>query len=276
MEAQIHPNIFEYNDFRKFLADFQKSKQLEDKRFNKSNLSKLLGLPNTRSYFTDVLAGRNVTSAFVERFISVFSLEKDEERYFRTLVKFNQAETSEESELYFDQLISLNRTPKKIMEKRTFQYYENWYNGTIRALLSVIDIKDDFALLAKKVFPPITPKQAKESISLLKHLQLVSNDPEGYLRPTEKSIAAPDYIKDEIIKQYQLRSIELAKWCVLKNTDIPQVIATNVISISDKGYARLEKKIQKFRSEVRSLVHKDEDKAQKIYHLDILFFPNSK
>ncbi|MBK9577948.1 MAG: TIGR02147 family protein [Fibrobacteres bacterium] len=276
METQKLPNIFEYNDFRKFLADLQKAKQSEDPRFNKSNLSKLLGLPNTRSYFTDVLAGRNVTPSFVERFVSVFALEKEEERYFRALVKFNQAETSEEKELCLDQLISLNRTPKKLMEKRAFQYYQNWYNGTIRALLSITEIKDDFALLAKKVFPPITPKQARESITLLKQLELISVDSEGNWRPTEKSITTPDYIKDELIKQYQAHSIELAKWCVLKNTNIPQVIATNVISISDKGYARLEKKIQRFRSEVRSLVHKDEEKAQKVYHLDILFFPNSK
>jgi hypothetical protein len=55
-------------------------------------------------------------------------------------------------------------------------------------------------------------------------------------------------VKDEIIKQYQIHSLELAKWCVLKNKDIPQVIATNVIRISDKGYSRLEKKIQKIRS----------------------------
>jgi len=270
------PSIFNYNDFRRYLSDYQDVRQRFDKTFNKSSLSKLLGLPNTRSYFTDVLRGRYVSSSFSERFISVFNLNKDESRYFRALVKFNQAETPDERELYFDQLISLNKTPKKVLGKRIFEYYKNWYNGTIRALLHVMDFKGDYTSLAKSVFPPITAKQATEAIKLLKSLGLVSLDEKGCLRPTDKSITTPDYIKDEIIKQYQVHSLELAKWCIMKNAAIPQVIATNVISISDKGYRRLEKKIQQFRSEVRALVHKDEEPAQKVYHFDILMFPNSK
>ena len=249
------PSIFDYNDFRKYLSDYQESNQHFDKTFNKSNISKLLGLPNTRSYFTDVLRGRRVSPSFIERFISVFGLNKDESRFFRALVKFNQAETPDERELYFDQLISLNKTPKRILDKRIFEYYKNWYNGTIRALLHILDFKGDFASLAKSVFPPITPKQAIESIRLLRSLGLIAADAGGCLRPTDKSIATPDYIKDEIIKQYQVHSLELAKWCIWKNASLPQVIATNVISISDKGYKRLEKRIQRFRSEIRALVH---------------------
>jgi uncharacterized protein (TIGR02147 family) len=270
------PCIFNYHDFRKFLSDYQEARHHFDKTFNKSNVSKLLGLPNTRSYFTDVLRGRHVSSSFSERFISVFGLNKDESRYFRALVKFNQAETPDERELYFDQLISLNRTPKKVLDKRIFEYYKNWYNGTIRALLHIVDFKGNYASLAKLTLPPITAKQAMESIKLLKSLDLVTSDSKGCLRPTDKSITTPDYIKDEIIKQYQVHSLGLAKWCILKNAAIPQVFATNVISISDKGYRRLEKKIQQFRSEVRALVHKDEEPAQKVYHFDILMFPNSK
>ncbi|MBF0433066.1 MAG: TIGR02147 family protein [Fibrobacteria bacterium] len=273
---QTHPSVFEYNDFRKFLRDSQISRQKVDKKFNKSNLSRMLGLPNTRSYFTDVLRGRKVSASFTERFIDIFSLDKEEAKFFRTLVKFNQADTAEEREMYFNQLISLNRTPKKVLDKRVFQYYQNWYNGTIRALLHFIDIKDNYTDLCKKVFPPITPKQAKESVALLKSLNLIKVETDGFLRPTEKSVTTPDYIQDDIIKQYQINSLELAKRCIIKNTETPQIIATNVISISQKGYQRLEKKIQQFRSEVRSLVHKDEDKAEKVYHFDLLLFPNSK
>jgi uncharacterized protein (TIGR02147 family) len=270
------PNICEYNDFRKYLADYQKARHKTDKTFHKSNVSKLLGLPKTRSYFTDVLRGRQVSTIFIERFIGVLGLNKDESRYFRALVKFNQAESADERELYFDQLISLNRTPHAVIEKKKFEYYKNWYNGTIRALLNIIDFKNDYTALAKSVLPPITTKQAKESVKLLKSLNLVSTDEKGFMRPTDRSIKTPDYLKEEIIKQYQVHSLELAKWCLLKNNQVPQSITTNVISISDEGYSRLDKKIQKFRSEARALVHKDEGRISKVYHFDILLFPNSR
>lgn len=270
------PNIYEYNDFRKYLADYQKARQAQDKSFTKSLFSQLMQLPNTRSYFIDVLKGKKVTPTFTERFINVLQLNNDEAQFFRVLVKFNQAENLSEREIYFEQLISLNKTPKKIIDKNTYAYYKNWYNSAIRALLYIYDFDNNYIQLAKRVFPPITTKQAKESITLLKKLQLIAKDGNGYYKPTDKSITTSDYIRNEIILQYQLKCLELAKSAIVKNKKQKQLITTNTISISEKGLNLIEKKIQKFRSEIRSLVHKDENRADKVYQLDILMFPNSK
>lgn len=270
------PNIYEYNDFRKYLADYQKARQSFDKSFTKSLFSQLMMLPNTRSYFNDVLKGKKVTPTFSERFINVMELDKDEAQFFRVLIKFNQAENLSEREIYFEQLISLNRTPKKVIDKNTYAYYKNWYNSAIRALLYIHDFDTDYVRLAEKVFPPISTKQAKESITLLKKLNLIIKDKNGYYKPTEKSITTSDYVRNEIILQYQLKCLELAKSAILKNKKQKQLITTNTISISENGLQLIEKKIQKFRSEIRSLVHKDKNKADKVYQLDILMFPNSK
>ena len=270
------PTIYDYNNFRKYLADYQEMRQVAEIHFSKSAFSKRLGLPNTRSYFTDVLKGKKVTPAFVERFVRVMGLTKEEAQFFRVLVMFNQAESSEERELYFDQLISLNRTPKRIIERRLYSYYKNWYNGVIRALLHIHDFKDDYARLARAVFPPITVKQAKESVAILQKLNLIAKNAHGFYKPTEQSIATPDGVRDELIKHYQLSCLEMAKQSLLKNSSLPQTISTNVISISHEGYKRVEKKIKKFRSEIRALVHKDEHPAERVYQMDFLLFPNSR
>jgi uncharacterized protein (TIGR02147 family) len=269
-------NIYDYNNFRNFLADFQKARNALDKKYSKSSLSKMLGLPNTRGYFNDVLHGKKVTSIFVERFIQVLGLKQEEAQFFRALVMFNQAESADERELHFNQLISLNRTPKRVLEKNTFIYYKNWYNGVIRALLHIHDFKGNCAELAGKVFPPITAKQAKESITLLCKLELIAKDRNGIYKPTEKSITTPDSVRDELIKHYQLSSLEMAKNALLKNSSMQQSISTNVISISPEGRQRLEKKIKQFRAEVRSLVHKDEKPAEQVFLLAVMLFPNSK
>jgi uncharacterized protein (TIGR02147 family) len=270
------PNIYNYNDFRKFLADFQAFHYTSDKTYSKSSLSKLLGLPNTRSYFNDVLKKKKVSSVFIDRFIKVLKLKKDEAQFFRILVMFNQAETVDEREIYFNQLIALNRTPKRVMEKSLYGYYQNWYNGVIRALLHIYDFKNDYTGLAKKVFPPISAKQARESIALLAKLNLIAEHKNGCYKPTEKSITTADGVKDELIKHYQLSSLEMGKTALLKNTSLPQSISTNVISISPEGLKRLEKKIRQFRAEVRSLVHKDESSADRVFQLAIMLFPNSR
>ncbi len=269
------PNIYEYNNFRKYLADFQNAKKVTDKRFNKSNVCKLLGLPNTRSYFNDILRGKKITSVFVDRFVNLLELTSDEEQFFRVLVKFNQAESPNERELYFEQLISLNKTPNKVLSKELFKYYSNWYNSAIRAILNYYTFSGDYKELAKKVFPSISVAQAKESVHLLEKLHLIEKDDEGNYQLTDNSISAPEYIRNDLIKQYQMKCLDLAKNSIIKNGSHPQTIATNTISISNEGYKRLEKKINKFRSEVRSLVHKDEHTAEKVYQLNIQLFPNS-
>ncbi len=53
------PNIFNYNNFCTYLADYQTVRQKYEKKFNTSNISKLIELPNTRSYFSDVLIRRD-------------------------------------------------------------------------------------------------------------------------------------------------------------------------------------------------------------------------
>jgi uncharacterized protein (TIGR02147 family) len=68
----------------------------------------------------------------------------------------------------------------------------------------------------------------------------------------------------------------MVKQSLVKTASGPQTISTNVISISNTAYKRIEKKIEKFRSEIRSLVHKDEKPAESVYQLDIALFPNSK
>ncbi len=113
------PSIYEYNDFRKFIADFQKAKYEQDHSYTKSYMTQLIGLPNSRSYMSDILNGKHVTNTFIDRFVNIFAFNHDEANFFRVLVKFNQAENPSERELCFEQLIALNQTPKKYLYEQS-------------------------------------------------------------------------------------------------------------------------------------------------------------
>jgi uncharacterized protein (TIGR02147 family) len=276
MTKPVLPNIYAYNNFRTYLADYQVARQRMEPAFSKSEFSRRLNLPNTRSYFMDIIKGKKVTQTFVDRFISVMELDKSEAQYFRVLVMFNQAEKAEEIELYFGQLISLNRTPKTILDKDLLVYYKNWYNSVIRAILNIYDFSDDYPALGRKVIPAISAKEAKESVLLLARLRLISKDEKGFWRPTDKSISTPDFVKDEMVKQFQIQCLELARVGLIRRSDVRQVVATNIISISGTGYERLAKLIHDFRSQVRSLVHKDDSPADRVYQLSVVLMPFSR
>jgi uncharacterized protein (TIGR02147 family) len=122
----------------------------------------------------------------------------------------------------------------------------------------------------------ITAKQATESIALLLDLGLIAKNEQGFYKPTDASIAAPDFVHDELILNHQLTTLENAKSTILNRNVKSSIIATNTLSISDTGYKRLVKKIERFRSEIRSLVHKDESPAEHVYQFNLLLYPSSK
>ena len=209
------PNIFNFNNFRLFLSSYYEYRHKVDKSFTKSYICKELGLPNTRSYFGDIIGGKHLSSLKVPLFIQLLGLDKDEAHFFRTLVNFNQACDPEERELFFDQLISLNRTPKSIIPSSVYKYYKEWYNPVIRALLHIIDFNNDFVHLAKTIYPPISAKQAKDSIKLLQSLELIGRDSNGYLKPTSNVLSTGQFVKDELVTQYQLECLNQTKKVIL-------------------------------------------------------------
>ena len=264
------PSIYAYNDFRKYLAVYQAARMATEKNFTKSEFSRQLDLPNTRSYFNDVLKGKTVTGTFIERFIRVIGFSREEAQFFRTLVRFNQADSVEERELSFTQLIDLNRTPGRILTKKMLEYYGNWYNSVLRALLEIEDFRDDFPALVRKIRPTISVPQAKKAVALLLELGLVEKKPDGTLKPSDKAIRAPELFRNELIRHYQLEVLSLTREKMAGTPEDITFSFTNTISLSERGWRRLQTLADKFRSQVRSLVHKDEERADRVVQLALV------
>lgn len=269
-------NVFEYVDFRKFLEDYHARRQAQDRTYTRSRLCNELGLPNTRSFFNDVVKGSRVLSkTYVERFVRAFGMDADEARYFRVMVDFNQSSNPHERELYFDQLVSLNRTPSRAVNPDEYEFYRHWHHTTIFSLLDVIEFRDDYAALAKRVLPSIPVTKARESIKLLQKLNLIAPREDGVWKPVAKTLDAGRYVRNELVKQYQLQCLELSKEAMLIDHRAPRNFSTVTLSVSRKGLERIERKLQQFKSEARAIAHREEDPADRVYQLNIQLFPQA-
>ena len=267
------PVIYGYTNYRLFLVDWLEMRQKLDRKFNRSELHRRLGLPNTRSYLSDVLAGKDVTPTFLDRFAAALELGPDETRFFRVLVRFNQATAPEERELAFDQLVSLNRTPRVVLDPRHYRYYRNWWNGAVRALLAIHDVGDEPRKLANLVSPAITEAQAKESLALLRDLELVAKNEWGYWKPTQHTLTTGEGARGELVRQLQVQQLGLVQSAVIKPGAAGQVVATNTISVSESGLEMIRKRLERFRSEIRSIVHKDDRPATRVHLVSLAIVP---
>ena len=48
-----------------------------------------------------------------------------------------------------------------------------------------------------------------------------------------------------------------------------------MVSVSEQGYKKIEKKVEQFNSAITSLVHKEDAAADRVYQLSLVLFPQS-
>lgn len=269
-------SIYEYIDFREYLREYQQRRQASERKFTKAYLCRLLGLPNTRSYFVNVLKDKEVSPEFAERFVRALSLDEDEAQYFRTLVQFNQSRNARSRELLFDQLIVLNKSPRALIPPTAYRFYREWHHSAIRALLDVVDVGDDPAVLAGRLRPPVEEARIRESLALLRDLDFIRKDADGFWKPTDKCITAGAYIQDQLVKQYQLQCFELGKSALLDQGGAKRNFSTVTLSMTRETRDAVEKRIRMLKSQVAALVNGDKGKAECVYQLNIQFFPQAE
>jgi len=270
------PSIYEFKDFRRYLAAWLAARKEEDPRFNGGEVHRRLGLPNTRSFFPDVVAGRRVTPSFVERFVVLLELDRSEAQFFRSLVRLDQATTAEERELAFDHVVSLDRSPRTVLDGRLMSFYRDWRHGAVRALLDTGDYGDDPARICREIVPRLTPGQVRESLELLADLALIAKNEDGFWKPTEASIATPEGTRDELVLQLQLQHLELAQKSLLSKEAPERLVATNVVSTSRETAIQIERKLEKLRAEIRALVARDPSPASEVLLFQLSLIPLKK
>ncbi|MBN1601657.1 MAG: TIGR02147 family protein [Chitinispirillaceae bacterium] len=276
MSEQKLPDIFTYDDFRKYLEDYRSMRKKWDEGFTHEYICFRLGQRGSRGYFSNVVNGtRNVSQEFVNRFVELLELGDTEGSYFRDLVQYNQTSNVKEKEFLLKRINRQSTIESKMISTKEYAFYEEWYHSVLRTVLDVVDFKDDYHLLTKTVVPSITLKQAKDSIDLLIELGLIQQDRDGFWRPAQKSIKTPEYVQARLVRQYQLQCLDLAKMVCASTQKQTDDIYTNVISISENGLRELQQRLRLFREEVRAIVHNDTAPADRVYQLDIQLFPNS-
>ncbi len=263
------PNIFAYIDFKQYLKDYREMKKKSDPGFSNQYICHRLGQRSSKSYFNNIVSGRKtLTSEFTDRLLDLLELGPDEASYFRALVNYNQTMSPKEKEYHFDQVVSLNSTPKKFIDKNTYAYFTEWYHASIRELLDIYDFDGDYKKLANRLEPSVSHKEATRSVKLLKKLGLVKTNKAGFLKPTNKVISTGDNVRDAIIEQYQVKCFERAKEKIVSSPKRHRTIVTT-LSVSSNGLERILRKMNQYQSEIRSIAHKEEESDKKVYELII-------
>jgi len=241
------PDVFNYTDYRKFLADYYEAKKKESASFSFQNFSHKAGF-TSKSFVFNVIHGRKNLSRFSALSMAeAMCLKKNETAYFEALVSFNQAASFKEKDFFFDKLNSIRPSTVQAgsahrLRQDQYDYYSKWYHAAIRALIDIVPVKKDYAALGRMLCPPVPAKQVKGSVRLLERLGLIARRPGGTWKVRDAILTTGPEVQSHAVHHFHLATMELAAKALRELPRNERNISGLTLGISKEAYERSVRK----------------------------------
>lgn len=271
---QSAPNLFDYFDYREYLHDYY----LFHKRKNSAYSYRLfarkakLGSPN---YLKLVVDGkRRITDRTLYQFARGLGLSRDEEKYFRELVMYQEVSDPDSKELHLRSLLKYQekqRTPTPLKADK-IKFMLDWHHAVIRELVSSKDFKEEPVWIARRLGNKVTEAQAKESLDLLVRLQILQRNTEGRLEQREPLLTSSDEIPSHVIRSLHRTYLRKAINSIFAVPMEKRELSGLVLSIPNTRLKEIKEEIKEFRKKLNRKYGLDRD-GDDVYFIGLYLFP---
>ena len=269
--------IFEYLDYREFLKDYYNAKKQANPAFSLRVFSDKIGF-KAKDFISRVMNGeKNLSGQSIPKVANGLRLGKHETEFFIGLVKFNQAETTEERNAAFEEMqaaLKVVRFAEKqhLLGHAQYMVYSHWRHLTIRSLIGMFGFDGDYEALARQVHPRITAEEAKQSVKLLEECMLIKKGKNGKYTLTENAITTGDRTSKLALRGYHQHCLKLAADSIDRDPPGSRHISGLTLGISQEGYERIVERINAFRKEI-ALIAEEDQNSDKVFQLEFAMFP---
>lgn len=270
-------NLFDYRDYRDFLKD--RIAELKKARHKVScrTIAAELGI-SSAGHVSQMINGTTViTDSILPKFMAIFQItKKSEQEYFTLLVRYHQTGPMNEKRELLKQIAGHSGKRGVKVSRDQYEFYQKWYYAAIRDILDITPFSGDYKELARMVEPSITPQEARTAIQILERLGMIIRENSGVYRAASK-ILDVDFADDSrvVLSGYADAMINQARYALNHMEPSKRSISWAGFSASEAGFELIREEIKLFRERIMEIVEKD-DKASRVYHLNIHCFPLSK
>lgn len=268
------PDIFKYTDYRKFLSDWYHEKKDANPSFSYRLIAGQVGYKSP-AYLSMITSGKiGMSLSMSLKFASFMKLKKRETDFFQEMILFCDSKTNVEKSVHFDKMRAFRESSLYTVNKDQFEYYGTWYHSAIRSILEFFDFKNEYKEIASILVPAITPLEAEESIRLLKRLNLIDYDKEGFLRPCDALLTSGYDSSGYLVTNFMINSMRLSEkaLCFFPRTE--RNFSCLTLGMSENGFTQIQSELREFRRKIMQIAVKDN--AERIYQLSFQLFPLSK
>jgi len=267
-------NLFEYQNYRDYLRAYYTEQKALKKGFSYRSFSKKAGIQAPSFLFYVIEGKRNLTKNSLLKLSEAIGHTREEADYFENLVFFSQATTIHDKTLYYSRLIEVMRPVmiEQISPER-FEYYSTWYHSVLREVVTLVDFKENYALLASLLTPAISGSEAKASVKLLETLGFIECDEQGFYHQTANLIHNhPVPAQSFIIEKFQMEMLKLALQSYERIPIYERMSSSTTFSISEETFNLFKMKSREFRKELAEIARLDSSQEH-VYQLTMNLFP---
>ena len=264
-------SVYDYLDYRVFLRDFYVQQKKTETFFSYRYVGNKVGMDS--SFLIKVLQGHlHISNDRIEKFNKICGFNEKESAYFEALVHFNKAKSEKESKLYFERMLSINKAKSDKLGEIQYEFFQKWYYTAIWSLLDGAPFSGNPKDLAAQLTPPITLKEAKQSLKLLLDLKLIEQDAQGTYHALGLNLTTGKEWRSVAITQYQREMIRMAEESLERFRKEERDISTLTLNIPESAVSEIRDLASEFRESVKQLVNSYSN-TDRVYQMNLQLFP---
>ena len=273
LKAAASPEIYAYQDFRKFLKDWLGWRKNLQPSYSGALFAKKAGFHSHTLLGMVIRGERNLSYSAARAFAKALGLKTREKMVFEKLVLFNQSKNSQDRAEFFEELVTLSKGAghNLLTELHDYaNYLSHWYIVVIRELVLLPDFKADPQWISEKLKRKISKKEAAFAWDLLLNLGLVTLNPATNC--FEQSSRAMDFdpgVIDFAIRNFHKEFLERAKDAIDAEFLDERELSSLSLAVSDNELKSLREKVKEFRKQLNLIYSKENKKAKHVISLNM-------
>lgn len=273
-EIAATPNLYDYFDYREFLQAYYRFHKHRNPAYSYRLFARKakLGSPN---YLKLVVDGkRRITDRTLYQFARGLGLDRDEEKYFRELVLYQEVSDSDSKEQHLLSLLKYQEKQRTAVPLRAdrIKILLDWYHTVIRELAVTKGFREDPEWISKRLGGKVTPEQAKESLELLVRLGLLFRGQGGRLEQREPLLATSDEVPSHINRGLHRTYLRKAINSIFAVPISKRELSGLIFAVPTNRLRDVKEEIKEFRKKLNRKYGMGKD-PDEVYFVGLYLFP---
>jgi uncharacterized protein (TIGR02147 family) len=277
------PNLSEYLDFRKYLADYYSyRRELSKNDLRPYTYAVFSAGANIKSpnYLKMIIESRrNLSPEMIAKFARALGLNKEQGEEFRLLAMFGQATDPAERNMFLKELNEF-RVKAKLksgeISKATWEKIPNWVAWV---LYSMIDQEGaDFRLvkLREHLRGKASDGEIEEALrSLINSGEVIVDEITGRPQKARNLMENADEVPPALVRRLQAELMYLGMESLFRDSPTEREFGTATLAMTQSEFEELRFQLRKIRKEAQknNAVKRATSKGDRVYQLNLQLFP---